>query len=216
MVEEKILLKKIAMKEFWEERYSAESFAYGVEPNEFLKKAFNEFKLKGTILLPAEGEGRNAVFAAKEGLKVTCFDMSNQGKLKALQLAELNNVHIDYKVGEFSEMAFKENSFDIIALIYAHFPSSVKSQYHKTITKYLKKDGVLILEGFTEKQFKINEEYKQSFGPKDIDMLYTVEGIQNDFSELETIELKEELIDLNEGIYHKGKGSVIRFIGKKR
>ena len=204
------------MKEFWEDRYSAEGFAYGVEPNEFFKKALKEYQLKGTILLPAEGEGRNAVFAAKTGLKVTCFDMSAQGKVKAQQLADLNNVDINYNVGEFSEMEFEENSFDVIALIYAHFPPNVKSQYHKKLTSYLKKGGILILEGFSIKQLEINEEYTQSFGPKKLEMLYTKDDIQQDFSELEAIELSEELIDLNEGIHHKGKGSVIRFIGKKR
>ena len=204
------------MKEFWEERYSEEGFAYGVEPNEFLKKALKEYQLKGTILLPAEGEGRNAVFAAKMGLNVTCFDMSSQGKLKAQQLAKLNKVDINYKVGEFSEMEFEENSFDVIALIYAHFPPNVKSQYHQKLVKYLKKDGVLIVEGFSKKQLEINKENDESFGPKNIEMLYAVEDIQYDFSVLETIELREELIELDEGIYHKGKGSVIRFIGKKR
>ena len=204
------------MKEFWEDRYSEEGFAYGVEPNEFFEKVLKEHQLKGTVLLPAEGEGRNAVFAAEKGLNVTCFDMSSQGKLKAQKLANLNNVDINYKVGEFSEMEFKENSFDVIALIYAHFPPNVKSQYHKKLTSYLTKGGILILEGFSKKQLEINEEYAQSFGPKKMEMLYTKDDIQQDFSELETIELNEELIDLNEGIHHKGKGSVIRFIGKKR
>ena len=203
------------MKEFWEERYSAEAFAYGMEPNEFFEKTLKELNLKGSILLPAEGEGRNASCAAKMGLNVTCFDMSTQGKLKAEKLAASNNVNINYMVGEFSEISFEENSFEVIALIYAHFPPNVKSEYHKKIATYLKKDGILILEGFSENQLEINKENEASFGPKNIEMLYTVEGIKNDFSALKTIKLQEELIELNEGIHHKGKGSVIRFIGKK-
>ena len=202
------------MKAFWDERYSANEFAYGVEPNVFFEKVINDLKLKGTILLPAEGEGRNAVFAAKKGLDVSCFDMSLQGKQKALKLASLNNVNINYVVGEFSEINFKENSFDVIALIYAHFPLNVKSQYHQKVTKWLKKDGILILEGFSKKQLEINKENKNSFGPKSIEMLYSLEEIENDFKALERIQLFEEIIDLNEGIHHKGKGSVIRFIGK--
>ena len=202
------------MKAFWDERYSANEFAYGVEPNVFFEKVINDLKLKGTILLPAEGEGRNAVFAAKKGLDVSCFDMSLQGKQKALKLASLNNVNINYVVGEFSEINFKENSFDVIALIYAHFPLNVKFQYHQKVTKWLKKDGILILEGFSKKQLEINKENKNSFGPKSIEMLYTLEEIENDFKALERIQLFEEIIDLNEGIHHKGKGSVIRFIGK--
>lgn len=203
------------MKEFWEERYSTEAFAYGIEPNVFFEKTLKELNLKGAILLPAEGEGRNAVFAAKKGLNVTCFDISSQGKLKAEKLATLNNVHVNYMVGEFSEMKLEESSFDIIALIYAHFPSNVKSQYHKKLAKYLKKDGILILEGFSKNQLRINEEYQQSFGPKNIDMLYSVDEIKNDFKDLEIQVLKEEEIVLNEGIHHKGKGAVIRFVGKK-
>jgi len=203
------------MKDFWEERYGADEFAYGVEPNVFFEKTLKDINLKGTILLPAEGEGRNAVFAAKKGLNVTCFDMSNQGKLKAQKLAALNNVHINYEVAEFSKIEFNKNSFDVIALIYAHFPPNVKSEYHKKIVTYLKKGGILILEGFSKNQLEINKENSASFGPKNIDMLYNIEGIRNDFSTLEIVKLQKELIDLNEGIHHKGKGSVIRFIGKK-
>lgn len=203
------------MKEFWEERYAAKTFAYGVDPNVFFEKVLKEKQLQGAILFPAEGEGRNAVFAAKQGLNVTCFDMSGQGKLKAEKLAVINNVSINYLVGEFSELHFEEESFDVIVLIYAHFPSNVKTEYHKKIASYLKKGGILILEGFSENQLKINNEYQQSFGPKKVEMLYTVEEIRNDFEDLEIELLKEMKIDLNEGIHHKGIGSVIRFVGKK-
>jgi len=203
------------MKEFWEERYRNKEFAYGVVPNVFFEDALEKYSPKGKVLLPAEGEGRNAVFASKKGLDVTCFDISNQGKLKALKLAELNNVNINYLVGEFSEMKFEENSFDVIALIYAHFSADLKTQYHKILAKYLKKGGVLIFEGFSKKQLKINENNNQSFGPKNIDMLYSLEEIKNDFSALEIVVLKEEEIELTEGIHHQGKAVVIRFIGKK-
>jgi ubiquinone/menaquinone biosynthesis C-methylase UbiE len=141
--------------------------------------------------------------------------MSNQGKLKAEKLADLNNVSINYLVGEFSELHFEENSFDVIALIYAHFPANVKTLYHQKLVTYLKKGGILILEGFSKNQLKVNEEENQSFGPKNLDMLYTVEEISNDFEALEIEVLKEEKISLNEGIHHIGKGDVIRFIGKK-
>ncbi len=203
------------MKDFWEERYKNKEFAYGVKPNQFFENALDKYNLKGTMLLPAEGEGRNAVFAAEKGVDVTCFDISDEGKVKALKLAELNNVSINYLIGEFSEMKFKDNSFDVIALIYAHFSADLKTQYHKILTKYLKKEGVLILEGFSKKQLSINEDKNQSLGPKNIEMLYSLEEIKNDFSALEIVVLKEEEIELNEGIYHKGKASVIRFIAKK-
>ncbi len=182
------------MKEFWEERYSAKEFAYGAEPNVFFKNVLEEFNLKGSILLPAEGEGRNAVFAAKKGLNVTCFDMSSQGKFKAQKLATLENVDINYLVGEFSELNFEENSFDVIALIYAHFPTNVKALYHQKLVKYLKKGGFLILEGFSKNQLKVNKEEQQSFGPKKLEMLYTVDEIRNDFEALEIKVLTQDEI----------------------
>jgi len=203
------------MKEFWEDRYKNEAFAYGVKPNVFLKNVLKDYNLKGDMLLPGEGEGRNAVFAAKKGLNVTCIDISNEGKLKALKLAEQNNVNVNYLVGELSEFEFEENSFDVVALIYAHFTPNLRFQYHKKVTSYLKKGGFLVLEGFSKEQLKINEENATELGPKNLNMLYSLEDIKSDFSNLETIAFKKELIELDEGIYHKGKASVIKYIGKK-
>lgn len=120
----------------WNERYSKDEFAYGEEPNNYLKDQLTKLSV-GTILFPAEGEGRNAVYAAKLGWAVSAFDISNEGKNKAMKLAEKNNVTIDYKVGELETLDFKSEKFDAIALIYAHFPANIKSLYHKTFDSYL-------------------------------------------------------------------------------
>jgi len=203
------------MKEFWEKRYKNQKFAYGEEPNQFFVDVLNNYNLKGTMLLPAEGEGRNAVFAARKGFEVSCFDISNEGKLKALKLANEHNVTINYQVGELSEFNFTKNLFDVIVLIYAHFSPKLKSEYHKRISKYLKVGGLLILEGFSKEQLEINKEHQIELGPKNIEMLFSLEEIKKDFSDLEILEFNQEEIELNEGFYHKGKASVIRFIGKK-
>lgn len=110
----------------WNERYSNNEFAYGKQPNNFLKEQIEKLKA-ATILFPAEGEGRNAVFAAKLGWAVSAFDISVEGKKKALMLAEANNVTIDYQVGELETLNYNTEQFDVIALIYAHFPASIKS-----------------------------------------------------------------------------------------
>ena len=83
----------------WDERYANDEYAFGIQPNEYFKEQLEKFDA-GTILLAAEGEGRNAVFAARLGWKVFAFDISSEGKKKALHLAEKNNVTIDYQVGE--------------------------------------------------------------------------------------------------------------------
>src|ERR1044071_4042287 len=113
----------------WDERYRKEEFAYGDQPNNYLKEHLEKFK-PGKILFPAEGEGRNAVFAAKLGWHVTAFDISAEGKNKALRLAAANNVVIDYMVGELQNLHFSPGEFDAIAFIYAHFPADIKSFYH--------------------------------------------------------------------------------------
>jgi len=110
----------------WNDRYSKEEFAYGVAPNNYLKEQLENLNT-GTILFPAEGEGRNAVFAAKLGWTVSAFDISPQGKNKALLLAGTNKVTIDYQVGELQTLNYNPEQFDIIALIYAHFPANIKS-----------------------------------------------------------------------------------------
>ena len=202
------------MKEFWNSRYKIEESAYGYEPNEYFKKQLKKLKI-GQILLPAEGEGRNAIFASKLGWIVSAFDMSEQGKFKAEKLAKENKVDIDYTVGEFEELKYQEEQFDAIGLIYAHFTAEKKSKYHKTLDTYLKKGGVIIFEAFSKSNLELNKKKINTNGPKDIDDLFSIDEIKKDFNNYEIVELKEETLNLDEGEYHKGIGSIIRFVGMK-
>ena len=203
------------MKEFWNERYKVEGSAYGHEPNEFFKQQLTKLK-PGKILLPAEGEGRNAVFASKMGWQVFAFDQSEAGKIKAEILARQHEVEINYVVGEFEEIEFNQESFDCIGLIYAHFSTEKKSRYHQTLDRYLKKGGCIILEAFSKKNLELNSLGINSNGPKDLGMLFSADEIKKYFRNYEIIELKEENIDLDEGRYHKGRSTVIRFVGRKK
>lgn len=199
----------------WNDRYAGEEFAYGEEPNNYLKEQLTKLDT-GKILFPAEGEGRNAVFAAKEGWTVSAFDISNEGLKKALQLAEKNEVTIDYQIGELQALNYQEGQFDVIALIYAHFPANIKSQLHKELDKYLRKGGIIIFEAFSKNHLDYLAKNEKVGGPKDIESLFSIEEIEADFNNYEIIELKETVIHLNEGIYHNGEGSVIRFVGRKK
>ena len=199
----------------WNDRYSADEFAYGEQPNNYLKEQLMQLDT-GTILFPAEGEGRNAVFAAKLDWKVSAFDISIEGKNKALQLAENNNVSIDYQVGELQELDYKAEQFDAIALIYAHFPSAIKSTYHKILSNYLRKGGLLIFEAFSKKHLDYLAKDEKVGGPKEIDMLFSIEEIRTDFENYEILVLEEKEIELNEGLFHNGLGSVIRFVGRRK
>ncbi|QGK73009.1 bifunctional 2-polyprenyl-6-hydroxyphenol methylase/3-demethylubiquinol 3-O-methyltransferase UbiG [Flavobacterium sp. SLB02] len=199
----------------WNDRYSNEEFAYGTAPNNFLKEQLEKLN-SGTILFPAEGEGRNAVFAAQLGWKVSAFDISAEGKNKALKLAEANNIVIDYQVGELETLNYQAEQFDVIALIYAHFPAAIKSFIHQTLETYLRKDGYIIFEAFSKKHLEYMAINDKVGGPKDIESLFSIEEIQSDFPDYEIIQLEEKEIELNEGLFHNGKGSVIRFVGKKK
>jgi 2-polyprenyl-3-methyl-5-hydroxy-6-metoxy-1,4-benzoquinol methylase len=202
------------MKEFWDNRYAETEFAYGSEANKFLKEELIKIP-KGKILFPADGEGRNSVFAATLGWEVTSFDISHEGQKKALQLAKNKQVKIEYFVEDLEKIGFKNDQFDVIALIFAHFPSNIKSHYHQLLSTYLKKGGKVIFEAFSKKHIDYNTKNEKVGGPKDIDTLFSKEEIVNDFKEFEIIELSEKEVELNEGKYHIGKGSVIRFVGKK-
>ncbi len=198
----------------WDERYRAGEFAYGIEPNTYLKEQLEKLKT-GSILFPADGEGRNSVFAATLGWSVCAFDISVAGKLKALRLAEANRVTIDYSVGEVHTLKYKPAQFDAIALIYAHFPADIKSSIHKTLDTYLCKGGFIIFEAFSKKHIEYNSKNEKVGGPKDLATLFSIEELKADFPNYEIIELEEKEIELNEGLFHNGTGSVIRFTGIK-
>lgn len=204
-----------AWRDRWDERFNKKGFAYGKEPNKYLKEQLDKLK-PGKILFPAEGEGRNAVYAAKCGWVVSAFDISIEGQKKALQLAVANDVTLDYRVGELETMNYKPGQFDAIALIFAHFPAGIKSFYHRELNKYLRKDGIVIFEAFSKNNLAYAAKNVHVGGPKDIASLFSVEEIKADFPNYEVEVLGEKEIDLSEGLYHNGQGSVIRFVGRKK
>lgn len=204
------------MKEMWDERYSNEAYAYGTEPNNFLANCIVKHQLTGRMLFPAEGEGRNAIYAAKQGLEVTAFDISAEGKRKALELASKEKVKIKYQVGEFFDLDIMNEKYDAAALIYAHFPPPILSKYHRKIADLLEVGGLLILEGFSKSHLPLRDANPAVGGPNKIEMLFSIESIQNDFHGFEIIQLEEVEVDLKEGNYHNGISKVIRFVGRKR
>ena len=199
----------------WNDRFKEAEFAYGMEPNEFLREQIQKLNT-GTILFGAEGEGRNAVYAAKLGWNVHAFDISVEGKNKALKLADENNVSIDYQIGLLPDLNFNNEQFDAIALIYAHFPPNIKSEYHKILDRKLKKGGTVLFEAFGKNHLEYREKNPNVGGPRDLDSLFSIEEVKSDFENYEILQLEETEVELKEGLYHNGKGSVTRFIGRKK
>jgi 2-polyprenyl-3-methyl-5-hydroxy-6-metoxy-1,4-benzoquinol methylase len=202
------------MKEFWNERYSQEEFVYGTLPNVYLQEALE--KTPGqTILFPAEGEGRNAVYAATKGWNVSAFDQSEEGKKKALALADKNQVTIDYAIATVEEISYEPASFDVLALIYAHFPVDKRRAYHQQLASFIKPNGYLIIEGFEKEHILNQQKNPNSGGPKNSAMLYELNEIKADFEGFEFIKAEKMDIELSEGEHHKGEASVVRILAKK-
>lgn len=195
------------MKEMWNQRYAQEVFVYGTEPNEFFKTQLSLLP-KGKVLLPAEGEGRNAAYAASKGWDVVAFDNSTSGKEKAEKLMNQKNVQFDYLIESFEEFEYEASSFDVIALIYAH--TFNRKSNHQKILRFLKPGGILLLEGFSKKQINYS-----SGGPRNQNMLFSGEELKSDFPNCTTIELEETETELKEGPLHIGKASIIRAIMRK-
>ena len=203
------------MKQFWEERYAANEYAYGIEPNQFFKEQLDLLP-QGSILFPADGEGRNSVYAATQGWKTFAFDMSEEGKKKADALAKKYGVEVDFKVGLLQELEYPKESFDALVLIYVHFPLEYRKAFHQKLAEYLKPGGVLILEGFSKEHLELSQKNPKVGGPKNIDMLFSLEEIQDDFNDFEFLECCGHAIELNEGLYHVGESSVVRFVARKK
>ena len=201
-------------RDFWNVRYSGEEYIYGKEVNQYLAEKISKLS-KGKILLPADGEGRNSIYAAKLGWETYAFDMSDEGKIKAEKLALENKVNINYKVSYAQEVEYEKDYFDLLVLVYAHFPADIKFTCNKKFADCVKIDGHIIFEAFSKKQLDYQQEYN-SGGPNDVNMLYSTEEIKENFPNFEIIELKEEEINLKEGRFHDGLGSVIRFFGKRK
>jgi len=203
-------LNKNQMKEFWNERYAAEEFAYGEAPNDFFAEELKKIKTPGKLLLPMEGQGRNAVYAAKLGWEVVAFDYSQEAKRSALQLAKKHKVTIDYHISTMEDFDAGEEMFDAVAMIYAHLPVEIRKPSHQKLMDALKKGGTFIIEGFEKKQLNYN-----SGGPKNEDMLYTVEMLSKYFKGTEIAVCEARTLDLREGKYHVGEAAVVRLVTKK-
>jgi 2-polyprenyl-3-methyl-5-hydroxy-6-metoxy-1,4-benzoquinol methylase len=198
------------MVEFWDEKYAGEHFHYGKEPNSFFKEYIDNLTDKKLeILFPADGEGRNSVYAAGKGHNTYSFDQSKEAQKKALKLAKERNVSINYDVSDV--MAYDtKHKFDLIVMIYFHLPAELRIAAHRKFIDMLSKNGIILIEAFNKKQINNN-----SGGPKNIDMLYSAEELKSDFSSIKIKLLEEKTIHLNESDSHTGDADIIRLIASK-
>ena len=197
-------------KNKWDERYATDDFAYGTEPNDFLRESIQHLPAGGRILCLAEGEGRNAVFLARHGFNVVAVDSSTVGLQKAQKLADENGVQITTIVADLAEFTIADSSFDGVISIFCHLPPAVRSRLHRQVIDGLKIGGTLILEGYTPEQL-----HQGTGGPPVKELMMTLTIVQDDFRDLNQIHLLETTREILEGTLHTGTGAVVQFIGEK-
>ncbi|MCC5942882.1 MAG: class I SAM-dependent methyltransferase [Balneolaceae bacterium] len=197
------------MQEFWNKRYSDQNYVYGIDPNKFFKEQIGKLQ-PGKLLLPGEGEGRNAVYAAKRGWEVTAVDFSVKAQIKANNLAAEHDVEINYIISNLMQAEIPQEEFDAAAFIYVHLTNDEAEKILQKVINGLKPGGTFFMECYSEKQLG-----RKSGGPKDINRLYTVSQVRKLLSELKISKLVEVEVPLEEGEFHRGKAMVIRAVGTK-
>ncbi|TVR13423.1 MAG: class I SAM-dependent methyltransferase [Balneolaceae bacterium] len=197
------------MQEFWNKRYSDKNYAYGIDPNVFFKEQLGKLKA-GKLLLPGEGEGRNAVYAAKRGWEVTAVDFSVKAQIKANNLAAEHDLTINYIISNLMQAEIPEEEFDAAAFIYVHLTNEDAEKVLLNVIAALKPGGTFFMECYSEKQLG-----RKSGGPKDINRLYTIPQMRKLLSGLKITKLNEVEVPLQEGEFHQGKAMVIRAVGVK-
>ena len=197
------------MKELWDKRYASEVFIYGREPNKFFAAQLENCH-PGKILLPGEGEGRNAVYAALQGWMVDAFDLSRVGRDKAMAFAKEQDVAINFEVSGAEEFNYKAAHYDMVALVFIHTIEPVRKALHKKVYESLKPGGKLVLEAFHKEQLE-----RDSGGPKSLEMLLNEESLRADFNELKEVRIEKRITRLNEGDLHHGEAITIRLTGIK-
>ena len=198
----------MSQQEFWNEKFSREGYLYGLKPNTFIASKIKLFPRNAKVLCLGEGEGRNAIFLAKKGFEVTALDASDIGISKLEQRAKDEGLNIKTKCLDLNEWEVEEQ-YDMVIASYLHMPTNERVKLFDKIDDALVNGGYFIGEFFSTKQLSYN-----SGGPKDIDLLYTVEDFEKAFA-LNTNEIKEQITILDEGKGHQGEASVVRVIVQK-
>jgi SAM-dependent methyltransferase len=195
----------------WDERYAQPGYAYGTEPNDFLKATAERYlPARGELLCLAEGEGRNAVFLAGLGFRVTGVDASAVGLAKARKLAEQHGVEIETIVADLGAFDLGVERWDGIVSIWCHTPSALRARLHRAVVGALRPGGVLLLESYTPDQLS----YKTG-GPPNADLTMTLAAVRDELAGLELLQAEEKLREVHEGKYHDGLSAVLQVVARK-
>lgn len=195
----------------WNERYAGEEYFYGTEPNAFLVSQADRLKPGMTCLAVADGEGRNGVWLAEQGLDVLSVDASPVAQDKAKRLAKSRGVTMRFEQADLLEWRSDER-FDVIAAIFIQFvgPDLRPTQF-ANLKRHLKPGGLLLLQGYTPRQL----EFKTG-GPSQVENLYTEAILRKLCSDMEILHLREHDSVIHEGTGHSGMSALIDLVARNR
>ncbi len=195
----------------WEARFASADYRFGKEPNEFLVRCKPLLPRTGKALAVADGEGRNGVWLAMQGLDVTSTDFSPSAQAKGRKLAAENNVTVTFIEADAHEWPYPEETFDVVAEIFTQFSTPEKRpKKWAGMRRALKRGGLLILQGYTPKQL----DYATG-GPKNVAQLYTRDLLERAFGDYDDVRIVEEERELQEGPGHSGMSAVIGLTARK-
>ncbi len=193
----------------WEDRYGGEEFLYGTEPNDFLVESVADLP-PGDVLCLADGEGRNGVFLASLGHRVTSVDLTRAGMAKAARLAASRGVELTTVVADLADYDLGTRRWDLIVSIFAHTPPPVRRRVHAAVALALRPGGRLVLEAYTPDQIG-----RGTGGPPVPELTMTLDGLRDELTGLD-IELGRELVrPVVEGPGHTGDGAVVQVIARQ-
>ncbi|KXS33839.1 MAG: Methyltransferase type 11 [Candidatus Gallionella acididurans] len=195
----------------WDERYASEEFYFGTKPNDFLVSQRLLLKPGMSCLAVADGEGRNGVWLAQQGLRVLSVEASPVALEKARKLAEQRGVIVEFEQADLSQWQWGENRFDMVAAIFIQFADpALREQMFAGIRRCLKPGGLLLLQGYTPRQL----EYKTG-GPPAAENMYTEALLREAFGDMEIIHLREHDDHVSEGAGHSGISALIDLVARK-
>ncbi len=199
------------MREFWDAHYADENYIFGTEPNVFLAAQGHLFKPGQKALAVADGEGRNGVWLAQQGLDVLSLEISRIGLAKARKLAEEKRVEVRFEEGDVRTWDWGKERFDVIVAIFVQFATpDERTRLFRDMKQALKPGGLLILQGYTPKQV----EYKTG-GPPQAENMYTAEMLRDAFSGMEILHLREHEELVAEGTKHYGMSALVDMVARK-
>jgi 2-polyprenyl-3-methyl-5-hydroxy-6-metoxy-1,4-benzoquinol methylase len=195
----------------WNGRYAADDYVFGTRANAFLASQAHRLAPGMSALSVADGEGRNSVWLASHGLKVTAFDFSPVGVAKAERLAERNGVKVDYRLADVDAWDWQSETYDVVAAIFIQFASpALRERIFAGMVRTLKPGGLLILQGYRPEQIRY-----ATGGPKQVEHLYTEGLLRQSFAALQILHLASHDEVVDEGAGHSGLSALIDFVGRR-